>query len=205
MKNIVKIGVFVLAASLFCSCTVNRPEQKIRTISVTGTSKIQVPSDIEVVEFVVTTSGWSAKQIVQDNDVITARFLNGVKEVGIPESDISQTECVITNPNNYEARRNVIIKVKNLSLVPQVIDCKTALIRLKSVDFETVDTASEIRSARTKAVQSAQDAAGLFSGASGCKLGNVVSIESEEIETSKTDDHKLEIKAKVKICFEIAE
>ncbi len=203
MKNIVKIGFAALLPLVVSSCMINRGEEKVRSISVSGTASVVVPSDICEIEFVVTTAGWSAKQIVQDNDVITGRFLNAVKEVGVPDGDVARSECLVSNPGSYEARRTVTVRARNLALVPAIIDCKTGLIRLKSVDFQAVDMASEVRSARSKAVQNAQDAAGLLAGASGCKLGGVVSIYGDEILTEKTSDNNVKITANVAISYDL--
>lgn len=203
MKNLAKIGSLVLLVSLVSSCTINKPEEKSRTITVSGEASSKIRPDIEVIEFVVSTAGWSAKQIVQDNDLITGRFVNAVKEVGVSEEDIFQSECVLTNPNSYEARRTVVVTARNLSLVPAIIDCKTGLIRLRSTSLEAADTQSQIRSVRAKAVQNASDAAGLIAGASGCRLGNVVSIAGDEIKTEKTSDNCINLTAKVVISYDL--
>ena len=205
MKNKLKIVLMAMSVVLMAlsSCTINKPEEKPRTISVLGKASVTLSSDAVVMEFTVTTSGWSAKQIVQDNDTITQRFVTAVKETGVSETDINVTPCVITNPNNYEARRLVIITVKNSSIVPAIVDCKTGLIKLKSIRFETFDKQSEVRHVRALAIQNAQDAAGLLAGASGTKLGEVVRIESDEITEEKTDDHKLILTSKVKVSYDL--
>lgn len=206
MKSVVRILLSIFALSLLCSCTiVSRQDQKskVRTVSVSGVAAVQVEPDMEVIEFGVTTSGWNAKQIVSDNDVITDRFVQAVKNVGVADDDIFQTECIISNPNGYEARRNVIVNARNISLVPSIVDCKTALIRLKSVSFEKGDTSGGVRNARTKAIQNAQDAAALLAGASGSRLGNVMNISGDEVVMSKTEDNKIEIKASVKVDYSL--
>ena len=196
----------VFTAALFFSCTiVTKQDQKskIKTISVSGTAAVLVEPDMEVIEFIVTTSGWSAKQIVQDNDAVTERFVLAVKNVGVADDDIFQTECIISNPNGYEARRNVIVNARNISLVPSIIDCKTGLIRLKSVSFEKGDKSGDVRSARTKAIQNAQEAASLLAGASGARLGSVMNIYGDEVVMSKTENNKIEIRASVKVDYSL--
>lgn len=203
MKNLSKIlGLLFVSVCLF-SCTINKPVEKKKTITVSASASVQIPSDVEILRFTVITSGWSARQIVQDNDVITERFVNAVKAVGVSEDDISRTQCVVTNPNGYEARRSVVVTVRNLSLAPQVIDCKTGSIRLSSTNFEVIDTQSEIRNVRTKAVQNAFDAGSLLAGASGSKIGTVQEIVSDEISTRKTEDNHLELTSKIVITYDL--
>ncbi|MCR5400985.1 MAG: SIMPL domain-containing protein [Treponema sp.] len=203
MKKQLKIISMLSISLLLLSCTINKPEERQKTITVSGSASVTLPSDLQVIEFVVTTSGWSAKLIVQDNDTITQRFVNAVKEVGVSEGDIQTTNCVITNPNNYESRRQVFVTVRNPALVPAIIDCKSGLIKLKNIRFETADTQSEVRRVRSLAIQNAQDAASLLAGASGSKIGEVTGIESDEIIETKTDDHKLILTSKVKVSYDL--
>ena len=203
MKKQLKIFALLSLSLVLMSCTINKPEEKQKTITVCGTASVTLPSDIQIIEFTVGTSGWSAKQIVADNDTITQRFINAVKEVGVSDADIQTTNCVITNPNNYEARRMVFVTVRNPGIVPAIIDCKTGLIKLKTIRFETGDTQSEIRRVRSLAIQNAQDAASLLAGASGSKVGEVTGIESDEITETKTDDHKLVLTSKVKVSYDL--
>ena len=83
MNKFGKAGISVLllaCLSLLSACTITKPEEKSRTIMVNGSASVEIPSDLEVVQFTVVTSGWSARQIVQDNDTITQRFVNAVKD-----------------------------------------------------------------------------------------------------------------------------
>lgn len=204
MKYVGKIVLVVLVAVLAASCTINKPAEKVRTITVSGSGSASVSPDSAVLSFTVTTSGWSAKQIVTDNNTIADRFSSAVIAAGVSGDDILKSECTVTNPgSSYEARRTVTVTVRNLSLLPAVIDCKTASIRLTAMEYAYADYASEIRRARTAAVQNAQDAASLLAGASGSKTGDVVSIGDESVTKTTERDGTIKITSSLTITYDL--
>lgn len=204
MRYIGKLVPVVLAAVLAASCTINKPAEKVRTITVTGSGSVSAAPDSAVLSFTVTTSGWSAKQIVSDNNTVSERFSAAVTAAGVGEDDILRSECTVTNPgSSYEARRTVTVTVRNLSLIPAVIDCKTASIRLTAMDYMYADYASEIRRARTAAVQNAQDAASLLAGASGSRTGEVISIGDESVTKTTERDGTIKITSSLTMTFDL--
>ena len=93
--------------------------------------------------------------------------------------------------------------MRNLSLVPQIIDCKIASIKLKSVEYSVNDEQTLTRQARTKAIKNAQDAASLFAGASGTKTGSVINLLDMNYQKIFDDSGKINITATVSVTFEI--
>lgn len=92
--------------------------------------------------------------------------------------------------------------VRNISLVPAVIDCKVgASIRLKSVSYGLNDIAATMRRARSAAVQQTQDAASLLAGASGSKISGVLDIVEEKTSTASTSDGKINVTSEVKVTY----
>lgn len=203
MKNL-KLIFLAVAFLALSSCTINRPQTKTKTVTVNGVADVLVSPDACELEFVVTTAGWSAKQIAADNNTITERFLTAVASVGVNQSDISRSECVVTNPaSSYEARQTIKITVQNLSLVPAIIDCKTGLIKLTSSNYIYSDNATELRQVRTAAVKNAQDAASLLAGSSGNKLQDVIFIGDEKITQEKTHDGKIKIRCELTMSYDL--
>ena len=152
MKKI-KFFLLPLAFLLFSGCYRNQEIQPQKSITVNGTGTVSCIPDTAFLTFTVTTSGWSAKNITLDNDTISNRLIDSIKNIGVSEEDISKSQCVISNPgNSYESKRNISVTVRNLSLVPQIIDCKTASIKLKSVEYSVNDEQTLTRQARTKAI-----------------------------------------------------
>ena len=203
MKKI-KFFLLPLAFLLFSGCYRNQEIQPQKSITVNGTGTVSCIPDTAFLTFTVTTSGWSAKNITLDNDTISNRLIYSIKNIGVSEEDISKSQCVISNPgNSYESKRNISVTVRNLSLVPQIIDCKTASIKLKSVEYSVNDEQTLTRQARTKAIKNAQDAASLFAGASGTKTGSVINLLDMNYQKIFDDSGKINITATVSVTFEI--
>ena len=205
MKNGLRVFAVIVLALTAVSCTLGKPAvEKVRTITVDGNASVQVVPNVAEIMFTVVTGGWSARQIVTDNDTITNRFVDAVMALGLPVDAVSRSECSVSNSgNSYESRRAVKVSVTNMALIPAVIDCKTTSVRLNGVSFEYIDSASEIRRARTAAIKNAQDAASLLAGASGCKTADVVSIANEKVSQTKTDDGKIMITSTLTVTYDL--
>lgn len=202
-KLAVSVLAFVTLLS-FSGCYKIEENTVVKTISANGSNEVLVEPDLATLVFSVTTSGWSAKNICIDNDTISNRFIEAVKKIGISEEEILKSDCTISNPGNvYESRRNIEINVKNLSLVPQVIDCKSASIKLKSSEYKIQDVSSYYRQTRINAIKNAQDVASLYAGASGTKITNISSIYDLEMKQEPTNSGKIKISASVAATFEI--
>ncbi len=204
MKKGIKLicSAFALL-TLLSSCYINREQSTKKTITVSGTSTITSNPDIATIDFTVVSSGWSAKQIVQDNNALANRLKEAVKNVGVSENDIEIAECSITNPGNqYEARRNVRVTVRNVELVSAVVDCKSgAAMRLRKIEYGLSDTASIIRRARSAAIQQAQDSAALLAGASGSKISEAIEISEDKNSIETKDNGKIDVVSEVKITY----
>lgn len=204
-KGIKFICLAFILPLIFSSCYINRENEQKKTITVNGTGLVTSAPDTAEIDFTVVSAGWSAKQIVTDNDTLSKRLADAVKNVGVNENDIVFSDCVISNPSNqYEARRNIRVTVRNVSLVPAVVDCKTgASVRLKSVSYALNDTAAATRRARSAAIQQTQDAASLLAGASGSKISSVLDIVEEKTSTSTSADGKINVTSEVKVTYSI--
>lgn len=169
-----------------------------------GSSTIFTEPDLAVLVFTVTNSGWSAKNITTDNDTISNRLIEAIKKIGVSEEDISKSNCTISNPqSSYEAKRNIVVNVRNLTLVPQIVDCKTGSIRLKSTEYKLSDDSSVIREARIAAVKKAQDAANLLAGTSAVKISGTTNVYELESKTELDESGKIKYTAKVSVTFEV--
>ncbi len=202
------IKLFFLASTfsfLLCSCYIKQESEQTKTITVNGTGTVTAEPDMATIDFTVVSSGWSAKQIVTDNDTLTKRLSDAVKNIGVNENDISVSDCTISNPSNqYEARRTVRVIVRNVSIVPAVIDCKSgAATRLKSFEYGLSDSSTLNRRARTAAIQQAQDAASLLAGASGSKISTVIDINEEKLSITPVSGGKINVTSQVKVTYSL--
>ena len=174
-------GVLVLASS----CTVNKPEEKVRTITVSGTGIVTLPADQLTVRFLVRTNEWNVNLAREKNAEITTKVIEKIKEAGVIESDITTVDYRITqdNSNTYPGKYTVInyvqVLIRDLDNAGNVIDNAVAngANGLTSFSYSATENPNSLREARTLAVQNAQDAAALIAGASGCKVADVLDIQ----------------------------
>lgn len=187
-----KITTLILAAAIaltFFGCTVQKPEEKVRTITVTGTGSVSIPASQLTLQFVVKTSEWNVNFAKDKNTTATTKVIDALKASGINENDIYTLNYSITqdNSNNYAGKYTILnyvaVVVRDISVIGNIID--TAIVNgalgLTSYVYSVpdYDKTSLIREVRTLAVQNAQDSASLIAGASGCKILEVLDIAEE--------------------------
>ena len=204
-KGIKLVCSAFLSAVLLSSCYISKESEMPKTITVSGSGVVSVSPDTATVDYSVVTTGWSAKQIVTDNNALSNKLTEAVTAVGVSASDISIGDCGLSNPGSqYEARRTVRVTVRNISLVSAVVDCKAGPnMRVTKVEYSLSASASVMRRARTSANQQTQDAASLLAGASGSKIGEVTSILEEKSEVKTGADVKINVVSDVKVSYSI--
>ena len=183
-----KISTLIIAAGvvLFASsCTVNKPEEKVRTITVSGTGFVTLPADQLTVRFLVRTNEWNVNLARDKNAEITTKVIDKIKEAGVSDADITTVDYRIsqdnsnTYPGKYTVTNYVQVLIRDLSNAGNVIDNAVAngANGLTSFSYSATENPNALREARTLAVQNAQDAASLIAGASGCKVADVIDIQ----------------------------
>ena len=183
-----KFSILIIAAGallLASSCTVNKPEEKLRTITVTGTGIVTQPADQLTVRFLVRTNEWNVNLARDKNAEITTKVIEKIKEAGVQAGDITTVDYRISQDNsiNYPGKYTVInyvqVLIRDLSNAGNVIDNAVAngANGLTSFSYSATENPNALREARTLAVQNAQDAASLIAGASGCKVADVIDIQ----------------------------
>ena len=178
---IIAAGVVIFASS----CTVNKPEEKVRTITVSGTGIVTLPADQLTVRFLVRTSEWNVNLARDKNAEITTKVIEKIKEAGVLDADITTVDYRISqdNSNTYPGKYTVVnyvqVLIRDLSNAGNVIDNAVAngANGLTSFSYSATENPNSLREARTLAVQNAQDAAALIAGASGCKVADVLVIQ----------------------------
>ena len=183
-----KFSILIIAAGallLASSCTVNKPEEKLRTITVTGTGIVTQPADQLTVRFLVRTNEWNVNLARDKNAEITTKVIDKIKEAGVSDADITTVDYRIsqdnsnTYPGKYTVTNYVQVLIRDLSNAGNVIDNAVAngVNGLTSFSYSATENPNALREARTLAVQNAQDAASLIAGASGCKVADVIDIQ----------------------------
>ena len=182
-----KISTLIITAGVILfvsSCTVNKPEEKVRTITVSGTGVVTLPADQLTVRFLVRTSEWNVNLARDKNAETTTKVISKIKEAGVLDGDITTVDYRISqdNSNSYPGKYTVVnyvqVLIRDINNAGNVIDYAVAngANGLTSFSYSATDNPNAIREARTLAVQNAQDAAALIAGASGCKVADVLDI-----------------------------
>ena len=183
-----KFTTLIIAAGLVLlssSCTVNKPEEKVRTITVSGTGIVSLPADQLTVRFLVRTSEWNVNFARDKNAETTTKVIEKIKEAGVAADDITTVDYRITqdNSNSYPGKYTVVnyvqVLIRDINNAGNVIDNAVAngANGLTSFAYSASENPNSLREARTLAVQNAQDAASLIAGASGCKVAEVLDIQ----------------------------
>ena len=202
MKHIIKsFAIAGLGLSLFSSCVLSRPAEKTeekRTITVSGSGSVSVKPDMVSMKFIVRTNGWNSVQVAERNAINTTNTIAALKEVGIPESDISTYDYSISQDNThnyageYTARNTIAVIIRNLDITGKVIDAAVknniGANGITSFEYLVSDKTTALREARTLAIKNAQDAASLLAGASGCKVNGVMNIREDYTSVGREND-----------------
>ena len=178
---IIAAGALILASS----CTVNKPEEKVRTITVSGTGIVTLPADQLTVRFLVRTSEWNVNYARDKNAETTTKVIEKIKEAGVLDADITTVDYRISqdNSNPYPGKYTIVnyvqVLIRDINNAGNVIDMAVAngANGLTSFSYSATENPNSLREARTLAVQNAQDAAALIAGASGCKVADVLDIQ----------------------------
>ena len=196
MKKIVLAAASVLALSL-TSCTINKPAEAPRVITVSGSGTVSVSPDLVSVKFIVRSSGWNVSQTAERNAINTNNAIAAIKAAGIADDDIFTSDYRITQdnsqayPGQYTVRNTISVIVRNPDLTGKVIDSavkqNTGANGVTDFEYMVSDRSTALRQARTMAIKDAQDAANLLAGASGCKVGNVLEISENYTSTSRNE------------------
>ncbi len=190
-KVLLGISLLVLLTS---ACTVNKPAEQVRTITVSGEGSVSVKPDYVFLKFLVKTSDWNVSKAVEKNAQNSNNVINTIKETGVDSNDISTADYRISQDNSkdypgmYTVYNYINVIIRNVDTAGTIVDVavkdKIGANGITSFDFGVSDKTTALRQARTLAVQNAQDAAALLAGASGCKVGTVVEITENFTNTS---------------------
>lgn len=184
LKKFTKFVILFFVAGIFVSCTVTKPVEPEKSITVVGSASIPVKADIVSITFRVRTIEWNVNRAVENNANITAKVLEAIKNSGVDSNDISTVDYNISQdlsksyPGQYTVLNSIQVLIKNTEITGNVIDA--AIVNgangLTSYQYLAGDKTTALRQARTQAIQNAQDAANLLASVAGTKVGNVMEI-----------------------------
>ncbi|MBQ8013084.1 MAG: SIMPL domain-containing protein [Treponema sp.] len=189
-KKLKFVTLFLAFSTLLLSCSIQQDNYSKRTVSVSGTGSVTLEADNATIILSVVTRGKDVAETSQEN----ARKMTAVQEA-IVNAGINK-DCISTQnysvyqeshydnksgrqiPDDYRVTNQIKILVKKISMASDVIDLalKSGANQLSSLTYGVTDTEIAKKQARSLAIQQAQEAANLLAGASGAKLGKVLSI-----------------------------
>ncbi|MCR4734255.1 MAG: SIMPL domain-containing protein [Treponema sp.] len=185
IKKLSRTALIISLAIGMTACTVNKPAEAVRTITVSGSGTVYVKPDVLSLKFLVRTVEWNVNLAAEKNATATTNVINAVKEIGVDEKDISTVDYKISqdNSNNYPGRYTVVntisVLIRNTQNTGNIIDAaiRNGANGLTDYEYLITDETTATRQARTLAIQNAQDAASLLAGASGCRTDAVLDIQ----------------------------
>lgn len=203
----VKLLAAVLTALALTSCTINKPQDVTRKITVKGFGTVNV--DQMNLTFSVKTREMNQAAAASSNTEISSVVNEILSNAGIDAKDISASGNKVTSEkgpkvwvkqddgewvglDDYFTVTNTIqVSVKDVTkakaIKDAVIQSNSAAVSLTDAKYIPGDANSSVRQARILAVQNAQDSANLLAGASGCKVDKVLEIVEEATVNEKTN------------------
>ena len=178
-------GVFALS-----SCSIQQDAYSKRTVSVSGTGSVTLKADNATIILSVITKGKEVAETSAENAKKMTAVQDAIVKAGIAKDCISTQNFSVYQeshydnktgrqiPDDYRVTNQIKILVKKISMASDVIDLalKSGANQLSSLTYGVTDTEIAKKQARSLAIQQAQESANLLAGASGAKLGKVLSI-----------------------------
>ena len=186
-----KTLISILAAGLiFTSCSIQQDNYAKRTVSVSGTGSVTVEADTATIILSVITTGKDVAETSAENANKMTAVQEAITKAGIQKDCISTQNFSVYQESHYDNKsgrqiygdyrvtNQIKILVKKIAQAGEIIDLalKSGANQLSSLNYGVTDTELAKKQARTLAISQAQEAANLLAGASGAKLGKVLSI-----------------------------
>lgn len=207
MKKIKLLAAVLISLAALSSCTINKPQDVTRKITVKGFGTVNV--DQMNLTFSVKTREMNQAAAASSNTEISSVVNEILTNAGIDAKDISASGNKVTTEkgpkvwvkqdngewvglDDYFTVTNTIqVSVKDVTkakaIKDAVIQSNSAAVSLTDAKYIPRDLNSSVRQARILAVQNAQDSANLLAGASGCKVDKVLEIVEEATVNEKTN------------------
>ncbi len=194
MKNLSKIAILLTLTSLsFYSCTITQDNFARRTVSVSGSGSVTVEADTATIILSVITKGSDVAETSSENAKKMTSVQEAIINAGISKDSISTQNYSVYQESHYDQKsgkqvyddyrvtNQIKITVKKISQTSEVIDLalKSGANQLSSLTYGVSDTETAKKQARVLAIGQAKESANILAGASGAKLGKVLSISEQ--------------------------
>ena len=201
-RQITAVLVFVAASCLHA-------EDLPRTISVSGTGKVGMPPDMVTLRTGVTTTAATAKESLKANSTAMKKLMNVLKSRNIADRDIQTSgfgvypeyQSINLGPGKprrrevtgYRVTNNVTVKLRAIASLGDVLDqlVKAGSNQISGVWFGLANPAEATDAARKKAIKDARNRALLYAQATGTKVGKVISISEQVVQSPRPQPHMM--------------
>jgi len=164
-----------------------------RTLSITGDGSVEVFPNLIIISAQVTAVDKSVLAARQEAAETMTALLKSLEKNQIMEKDVSTTSFRISEKTiwrdgesiriGFEVTNSVQISVTDLDAAPRILDdmieAGKDAIRINSFELSIANKEEYLETARNKAVRNAKEQAELLSSATGVKLGNILSINTQ--------------------------
>jgi hypothetical protein len=154
---------------------------------------VEVFPDLIIISAQVTAIDKSVLRAREQAAQTTDSLLKSLKENEIADRDVSTTSFRISERTvwrdgesvrvGFEVTNSLQIRVATLDSAPKILDDMILAgkdeIRINGFDLTIANKEQYLEAARNKAVQDAKDQAATLSAATGVKLGNIISINTQ--------------------------
>ncbi|MDY2843838.1 MAG: SIMPL domain-containing protein [Treponema sp.] len=191
MKKTLGIGLAVLLALAFTSCSVKQMNYAQRTVEVSGTGTVTIEADTATIRAAVVTRAKDVQEAASQNAEKMNAIQSALKENGIKAEDISTENFYVYQetkynsktqesvPGDYKVTNQIIVSVKDITKIGKTVDVclKSGANSLSSITYGITNPETAEKQARTLAIKQAESNANLLAGASGAQLGRVLQIK----------------------------
>jgi uncharacterized protein len=191
----VGFGSVAATQALSPSTQTSNSSEPIRTITVTGTGKVDFTPDTASIYIGVHSEGPDAVEAVASNNQKTEAVKDALVALGVAEKDIQTTNFSIypqpryddkgqpTGEITYMVDNTVYVKVRDLDKVGEILDAavKAGANSINGISFDLEDKSTAMSEAREKAVKDANLQAQQLADAAGVSLGQVITISTSNV------------------------
>jgi hypothetical protein len=192
---LVGFGSVAATQALSPSAQTSDSSEPVRTISVTGTGKVELTPDTAYIYIGVHSEGPDAVEAVSSNNEKSEAVKDALVALGVDEKDIQTTNFSIypqpryddqgqpTGEITYMVDNTVYVKVSDLDMVGEILDAavKAGANSINGISFDLEDKSAAMAEAREKAVDDANVQAQQLADAAGVSLGPVITITTSSV------------------------
>lgn len=185
-----------------------------RTITVSGKGKAAAPPDMATIRTGVVTTSPNAKDALAANSRAMEQIMKTLRKLNIKDKDMQTSGFSVypeyrrqqgprggKSPTNeiigYRVSNNVSVRVRNLPRLGEILDSlvQSGSNQVSGVQFSISEPKAITDQARKNAIDDAKGRAELYAVATGCRVGKVISISEQAIQSPRPQFERMAMMA----------